>query len=76
MAIRNFYLQGRIDGKTTEVSGGPASKTGGMYVDLFIRDQGQSRLGIRINCIEVNGKLILNVEDSKGNSIHKIETKR
>lgn len=76
MAIRNFYLDGRIDGRTTEISGGPANKNGGMYVDLFIRDEGQSRLAIRVNCIEVNGKLILAVEDGKGNSIHKIETKR
>ena len=76
MAIRNFYLDGRIDGRTTEISGGPANKNGGMYVDIFIRDEGQSRLGVRINCIEVNGKLILAVEDGDENAIYRIETKR
>ena len=76
MAIRNFYLQGRIDGRKAEISGGPASKNGGMYVDLFIRDEGQSRLAIRVNCIEVKGKLILAVEDGDKNAIYRIETKR
>jgi hypothetical protein len=76
MAIRNFYVDGRIDGRNTPVTGGPENKTGGMYVDIHIRDQGQSRLGIRVNCIEKDGKLILAVEDGDGNAIHRIETKR
>ena len=76
MTIINFYLQGRINGRMAEISGGPASNTGGMYVDIFIRDEGQSRLGVRINCIEVNGKLILAVEDGDENAIYRIETKR
>lgn len=76
MAIRNFYLKGRIDWRNTNLSGGPVSKNGGMCVDLFIRNLNTSQLAIRINCVEVNGKLILNVEDGNGKTIHRIETKR
>ena len=76
MAIRNFYVDGRIDGRNTPVTGGPANKTGGMHLDVFIRKLGTSRLGVRINCIEKDGKLILAVEDGDGNAIHRIETKR
>lgn len=76
MAIRNFYVDGRIDGRTAKLSGGPISKNGGMYVDIFIRDEGASRLAVRINCIEVNGRLILAVEDGDKNDIYRIETKR
>ena len=34
MAVRNFWIDGSIDGRATDVTGGPRSRDGGMsYVN-------------------------------------------
>lgn len=40
MPTRNFWVQGRIDGRQTEISGGPARKDGGMTIDIYQRVDG------------------------------------
>lgn len=34
MAVRNFWIDANIDGRLTELSGGPRDKTGGMDVTI------------------------------------------
>lgn len=40
MAVRPFYVHGKIDGRASLVHGGPKSGTGNMEVSIFQRDQG------------------------------------
>ena len=47
---RNFYLRAEIDGRKSELTGGPASKDGGMYVELLMRSEGKPVNVLRINC--------------------------
>lgn len=41
MAIRNFYINGRVDGRETKITGGPARKDGGMGVTITQRSNGR-----------------------------------
>ena len=47
---RNFYLRAEIDGRKSELTGGPASKDGGMYIELMMRSEGKPVNVLRINC--------------------------
>lgn len=42
MAIRNFYLKSKVDGRRTTTSCGPGAKGGGMTTTIFQRDRGGS----------------------------------
>jgi hypothetical protein len=39
--VRNFWIEGRIKGRKTKISGGPVSKDGGMVFSLSIRHKGR-----------------------------------
>jgi hypothetical protein len=41
MAIRNFYVDGDIDGRSTRLTGGPKGAGGGMSIDFKQRHEGQ-----------------------------------
>lgn len=58
MAVRNFWIDGYIDGRQTVLSGGPKSKDGGMSVDIFQRDDGGIRAAVTIRCHEFGGRLV------------------
>ena len=38
MALRNFWIDAKIDGRKTELEGGPQAKDGGLSVDILQRD--------------------------------------
>ena len=57
MAVRNFYVKANIDGRETELAGGPRNKDGGMSITLYQRDKGAITEVIRINCFEEDGQL-------------------
>lgn len=40
MPVRPFYIRARIDGRHTELTGGPKSKDGNVYIDIYQRDKG------------------------------------
>jgi len=40
MAVHNFQVEGRIDGRATRISAGPSGKTGGFSLQIKIRDDG------------------------------------
>jgi hypothetical protein len=50
MAVRNFYVAADIDGRTTKLQGGPASKDGGMTVTLYQRRDGNIVEAVELHC--------------------------
>jgi hypothetical protein len=46
--VRNFYIVGNIDGRKTQLAGGPASKDGGFTLSVFIRSNGLVAAGVTI----------------------------
>lgn len=50
MAVRNFYVTADIDGRTTKLKGGPASKDGGMTVTLYQRSEGGIVEAVELHC--------------------------
>ena len=40
MAIRNFWLDARIDGRETNLAAGPSEKEGGFTLTIYQREQG------------------------------------
>lgn len=60
MGIRNFWVEGHIDGRRTPISGGPQSREGGIDLTIKMRDQGEiSNHVMRIEGIERAGTLQL-----------------
>lgn len=61
MAVRNFWMEAKIDGRNTEVKGGPKSKEGGMDIYLYQRDCGTIETAVHILCEAQGDKLITDV---------------
>lgn len=76
MAVRNFWIDADIDGRQTELSGGPRAKDGGMSVIIKQRDAGEITTALRIRCGECCGKLITRVYDVNHNLLFEHETER
>lgn len=76
MAVRNFYVEANIDGRTAPISGGPASKTGEMTVRLYQRSEGAITEALMIECEECNGMLTTKVYDKDHNLLFSHTTKR
>ncbi len=49
MAVRNFWIDARVDGRTTNLSGGPQAKSGGFSLDVCMRDNGKSYVAVTIS---------------------------
>ena len=62
MAVRNFWIDGQIDGYKTEISGGPRNREGGMYIEIKQRNKGTKDTACKIYCYENNGELFTRVE--------------
>lgn len=77
MAVRNFWIDGDVDGRTTSVKGGPVSKTGGMQVDIKQRDDGKIITAVKVRCsADDEGNLVTNVYDNEDVLLTQIKTKR
>lgn len=48
MATRNWWISGDIDGRKTEMAGGPQAKDGGFTLTIFQRVSGSSVLAVKI----------------------------
>jgi hypothetical protein len=48
MAVRNFYVAADIDGRHTELTGGPASKLGGFSLLITVRHDGGIVKALRV----------------------------
>ena len=67
MALRNFWVDARIDGRETELSGGPRSKDGGLYITLYQRENGSKMEALSINCWADSKGLLHTVVRNKQN---------
>ena len=77
MAIRNFYLDAEIDGRKTDLHGGPQSKKGGMDIRIWQRKEGKPVPAFNIICMEKNGRLITRVIPAETEApILEFETRR
>lgn len=76
MAVRNFWIDADIDGRQTELSGGPRAKDGGMSVIIKQRDAGAITTALRISCRECDGKLLTEVYDVNHKLLFEHETER
>lgn len=66
MAIRNFWMEGHVDGRVPAITGGPRSKDGGMKAVFHMRNKGGSRKALAVYCIaNDDGTLQIDVFDSK-----------
>ena len=75
MAVRNFWLEAEIDGRKSELRGGPANKAGGMEVTLYQRNDGGIETAVRLICTELCGNLVTDIYIS-GVFSGRYETKR
>ena len=76
MAVRNFYVEAHIDGRQTKLGGGPASKTGGMTVRIYQRDEGAIVDAFLIESEERDGELITKIFDENHTLLLTKTTKR
>jgi hypothetical protein len=66
MAVRNFYIKARADGRASSVGVGPARKDGGLRAMLSIRDQGSILEAFEVEAYAPNsGQLILSVRPTR-----------
>lgn len=75
MALRNFWIEASIDGRRTELAGGPMSKTGGMGVTIYQREDGAKTTAVCVSCYEVDGELVSSVTVG-GEFVAEFRTKR
>ena len=68
MVVRNFYVEGRIDGRQTVLTGGPRGKEGGMDLTITIRENGViSKKSVTIQCnASPTGELTVDVHVNNG----------
>jgi hypothetical protein len=74
--VRNFWLQGRADGRESPLSGGPVRKDGGFFLEISQRNDGRVENILVIEGYEFDGKLTLNVFDNEGDRIFQHKTER
>lgn len=60
MAIRNFWVEADIDGRSTTLAGGPRSRTGGFELTVKVRDAGAIKVAAEVRgYANDDGKLTL-----------------
>jgi len=76
--VRNFWVDCEIDGRRTDLCGGPRSKDGGMEVVVRQRDDGRSVIAVKLMCEydSSTDEVVTYVKDGDGNVIKEIRTKR
>ena len=71
MAVRNFYAMVKVDGRKTDVGTGPQSKTGGLTINLTVRNKGEVTPGPTVECyVDMAGRLVVNIFDPQGVRIY------
>ena len=62
MSVRNFWIDGQMDGRATNVEGGPRGKDGGFSMTVYVRDEGGIETGVRMSGrVNSDGQLVLDV---------------
>ena len=56
--MRNFYMKAKVDGRKTPITGGPRNKDGGMFINLYQKEKGESvEILLVSSSVLPNGKL-------------------
>jgi len=74
--VRNFYIKGNIDGRRTNLSGGPSRKDGGMVLTLTQRNNGSIENCASIECFADGDNLKTIIYDKAGNVVFENITDR
>ena len=74
--VRNFYIQGNVDGRKTSLSGGSRRKNGGMFLVLTQRNNGNIENCASIECVANGDELKTIIYDKDGKAIYENITKR
>lgn len=75
--VRNFWVDGNIDGRTTPMYGGPIKKDGGFSLKIFQRSEKNITTALYVRgYADEDGTLTLIVEDGNGNLVYKNSTVR
>lgn len=75
--VRNFWINARIDGRNTNLSGGPRSKGGAFEQTIYQRSDGSVTVAAQIDAYAMtDGTLVLRITDGQGNLIHEHRTNR
>lgn len=74
--VRNFYIKGNIDGRRTQLSGGPGRKDGGMVLNLTQRNDNSIEKCASIECFADGDELKTIIYDKAGNVVLENITKR
>lgn len=68
--IRNFWIDGDVDGRATPVEGGPRNKAGGFSMTVYVRDEGGIETGVRMSGrVNGDGDLVLDVSPGSAGQI-------
>jgi hypothetical protein len=60
--VRNFWIEAKIDGRSTDLSGGPQSAVGGFELTVFVRNEGASVQALHlIGNADSEGRLTLDL---------------
>lgn len=77
MSVRNFYVEGHVDGRATDLTGGPRNGLGGMRLFITQRDSGGISPAFTIRSwVRLDGRLMTTVSDRQGNVIGELVTDR
>ena len=74
--VRNFWIEGLIDGRESNLVGGPKSKDGGFDIDIYQRDNGAVTNPLVITGRAFGDTLSLAIYTSTGEQIFEHTTKR
>lgn len=74
--VRNFYIKGSIDGRRTNLSGGPSRKDGGMVLNITQRNNGSIEKCASVECFADGDELKTTIYDKDGQAIFENITKR
>ena len=76
MAVRNFWIEGSIDGRNTVLAGGPQSKEGGMTILVKQRENSGITCPIKVICEADSAGNLTTVVFHNGVEVCRHETKR
>jgi hypothetical protein len=77
VAVRNFYIECDIDGRTNTLTGGPGNREGGFSMVIKQRDRGSIIIAMKITGrADSLGNLVLEAEVSGGDRRLEVITTR
>jgi len=68
--VRNFWIEGQVDGRRGTISGGPIAASGGFRLTIFQRNKGEVMEAVSYP--DNDGKLRLNIVSDNGQAIEVI----